>query len=139
MQASATRPDRRQWFRSIAGAALAAIASRTPPAQAAREPTLVDLLECAIAGFQYHAGEILWPNLATGDELTLVREPDNRHDTHAVAIHWRGQRIGYIPRLANRALARRLDAGLPTGAAISALRKHAPSWERVEVRVWAVV
>lgn len=139
MQAPATRPDRRQWFRSIAGAAIAAIASRTPPAQAAREPTLVELLECAIAGFQYHSGEILWPNLAAGDELTLVREPDNRHDTLAIAIHWHGQRIGYIPHLANRALARRLDAGLPTSATISALRDYAPSWERVDVCVRAVV
>lgn len=139
MQAPATRRDRRQWFRSVAGAAFAVIASRIAPAQAAREPILVDLLDCAVAGFQYHAGEILWLGLAIDDELTLVREPDNPHDALAVAIHWQGQRIGYIPRLANRALARRLDAGLPTSATISALREHAPPWERIEVRVRAWV
>jgi hypothetical protein len=30
-----------------------------------------------LAGFKYHAGEDLWPELREGDRLDLVREPDN--------------------------------------------------------------
>lgn len=33
-----------------------------------------------LAGFQYHNGEALWLQLATGQQLTLMRETDNRYD-----------------------------------------------------------
>jgi len=33
-----------------------------------------------VAGFQYHEGENIWPQLALGDELQLIREPYNHYD-----------------------------------------------------------
>jgi len=92
-----------------------------------------------LAGFQYHAGAVLWADLRVGDPIALLREPFNSHDPLAIGLLWFEHPIGYIPRLANRALARRLDAGLPTSATISALREHTPPWERVEVLVQAWV
>ena len=42
------------------------------------------LLVSPLAGFQYHYGEMLWPQLAIGQPLTLTREADNPHDERAV-------------------------------------------------------
>jgi hypothetical protein len=47
-----------------------------------------------------------------GDAVQLVREPNNQFDRLAVACHYRGLHVGYIPRQANPAIARALDAGL---------------------------
>jgi len=46
-----------------------------------------------------------------GDAVQLVREPNNQFDPLAVACHYRGLHVGYIPRQANQAIARALDAG----------------------------
>lgn len=89
-----------------------------------------------LAGFQYHAGERLWADLAEGQPLDLVREPDNRHDRRAVAIDWRGQRLGYLPAFENTAVAQMLDRGVPLRGEILALEASANPWRRVRVRVW---
>ena len=36
-----------------------------------------------------------------GDMLELVREPENKHDTCAVALRYNMKKIGYIPRAFN--------------------------------------
>ena len=58
-----------------------------------------------LAGFRYYAGETLWHEMREGDRLTLVRETDNEHDGNAVRVEWRGQKLGYLPRAQNRAVA----------------------------------
>jgi len=50
--------------------------------------------------------------MRAGDPVELVREADNAFDPLAVACHYRGLHVGYIPRQANQAIAARLDAGL---------------------------
>ena len=59
------------------------------------------LQDSPLAGFQYHAGKAVWPQLRVGDALTLVREPDNAHDARAVRVEWQGRKIGYVPRREN--------------------------------------
>ena len=63
-----------------------------------------------LAGFQYYAARELWQDMQVGDRLTLVREPDNPHDANAVRVEWRGQKLGYLPRAENRAVAAAMDA-----------------------------
>src|SRR5574341_1065812 len=58
-----------------------------------------------LAGFRYHAASELWHELRVGDRLELEREPDNVHDANAVAVLWRGRKLGYVPRRDNGALA----------------------------------
>jgi hypothetical protein len=48
--------------------------------------------------------------MVVGGTLDLVREPNNPHDPQAVALLWRGERIGHVPRRLNAEIARRLDA-----------------------------
>lgn len=92
-----------------------------------------------LAGFQYHAGETMWDQMKVGDVLSLVREPDNPHDPNAVRIDWRGQQLGYLPRLENSAVAAEMDRGGRVEARIAKLRSHPNPWQRVLVDVHLVL
>jgi hypothetical protein len=132
-------PTRRRLLTQLATTTLATAASLIAPvthARPSRAAGSIELLDCTIAGFSYHAGYALWPQLVPGRRVDLVREPDNRHDPDAVALFVDGQRIGYIPRQANTALARRLDAHHPTRAAITHRDDSAAPWECLRVTVW---
>lgn len=134
-----TVSSRRNWLRTFLGATAVAIASRSRVSHASAPVASIELLECAIAGFQFHAGERLWPDLAVGQSVELMREPANPYDANAIAVHWHGEHIGYVPKLANRALARRLDQQLPTVAAIASLQRHYDPWQRVNIHIRAPV
>lgn len=91
-----------------------------------------------LAGFQYHAGRALFPLMAVGDRLTLVREPDNPHDARAVRVEWRGAMIGYAPRADNVDLARLMDHGTRVEGRIIQLQKARDPWKRLLFEVVAV-
>lgn len=92
-----------------------------------------------LAGFQYYAGEALWQEMHEGDRLTLIREPQNTHDANAVRVEWRGQKLGYLPRAANRAVADAMDAGERVDARIAKLRAHRNPWQRMLVEVFVLL
>ena len=92
-----------------------------------------------LAGFRYYAGETLWHEMREGDRLTLVREADNEHDGNAVRVEWRGQKLGYLPRTQNRAVAAALDNGEAVDARIAKLRQHRNPWQRVLIEVFVVL
>ncbi|MES0872865.1 HIRAN domain-containing protein [Sinimarinibacterium thermocellulolyticum] len=117
---------------SLIFAVPAAVASA--PSQAAPSRRVL-LQQSPLAGFQYHAGERLWALMQPGDPLQLVREPTNPYDPRAVAVHFQGQRIGYLPRAENTAVAQMLDRGERLAAHIQALALDADPWKRVRVSV----
>ena len=94
-----------------------------------------ELLREFVVGYQYHGGIELEPQMAVGDVLDLVREPHNPHDPLAVAIRWRGEPIGYVPRRANADIARRLDAGEALVCHLTRQDEQADTWERVEFAI----
>ena len=94
-----------------------------------------ELLREFVAGYQFHAGTQLEPRMGVGDRLELVREPDNPHDRQAVAIHWGGERIGYVPRRVNADIARRLDAGDRLSGHLTRLDERADTWQRLEFAI----
>jgi hypothetical protein len=49
-----------------------------------------------VAGFRYQQASAA--NLTLGEPVEFVPEPDNEFDQYAVAIHYNGQRIGYVGR-----------------------------------------
>ncbi len=95
------------------------------------------LQDSPLAGFQYHAGKALWTQLAVGDALDLIREPDNPHDARAVRVEWRGHKLGYVPRRENADVARLMDGGQRLVARITRLADVRDPWSRVrfEIRV----
>ena len=89
-----------------------------------------------LAGFQYYQGEQLWEEIKVGDLLTLAREPENAHDSYAVRVEWRGQKLGYVPRRENQAVAQHMDRGGNVEARVSKLRQHRNPWQRIEFEVF---
>jgi hypothetical protein len=92
-----------------------------------------------LAGSQYYALSSVWAEIRPGDKLLLTREPDNRHDANAIRVEWNGQRLGYVPRAENRALAAAMDRGERVEARVSALRNAKNPWQRVEFEVYLVL
>lgn len=92
-----------------------------------------------LAGFRYYAGEALWGKLHEGDPLSLVRESDNTHDANAVRVEWQGQKLGYLPRAQNQAVAAAMDAGERVDARIAKLRQERNPWHRLLVDVFIVL
>jgi hypothetical protein len=93
------------------------------------------LLRAAIRGFDHAQGPQVFPQLAPGDALQLVREPTHPYDARAVRIDWRGHKLGYVPREDNDDIARRLDAGEALVATISTVAQQAGSWDAVEFEI----
>lgn len=89
-----------------------------------------------LAGFRYYAAVDVWRELRVGDRLELAREHTNPHDSNAVAVLWRGHKLGYVPRRDNAALAWGLDRGAPLRARISGLAEHANPARRVRFEVY---
>ncbi len=93
------------------------------------------LQDSPLAGFQYHAGKKLWPQMPVGDALTLICEPDNVHDAKAVRVEWQGHKIGYVPRRENTDVARFMDGGQTRVARISRLAEVRDPWSRVRFEI----
>ena len=93
------------------------------------------LQDSPLAGFQYHAGKALWPQMKAGDALTLIREPDNPHDAKAVRVEWQGHKIGYVPRRENADVARFIDGGRALTARITRLAEVRDPWARVRFEI----
>ena len=119
----------------VSGFVLPAIAHSKPSLSASRV-----LQRSPLAGFQYHNGEALWPQLAVRPKpvegtLQMVRETDNRYDGRAVRVEWQGHKLGYIPRLDNTAVSQLLDRGEALEAMIVRLAESSNLWERIGVEV----
>lgn len=89
-----------------------------------------------LAGSQYYAVSAVWPEIRVGDPLALVREPDNRHDSRAIRVEWRGHKLGYVPRAENRAVAAAMDGGERLVARVSSLSDNKNPWLRVAFEVF---
>ncbi len=106
----------------------------TLPAQADTESHIL-VQDSPLAGFQYHQGKALWTEMKVGDRLDLIREPENRHDTRAVRVEWRGQKLGYVPRRENADIARLMDKGSSLEARITRLTESRDPWQRVRFEI----
>ena len=125
--------SRRNFLKSLAALGLA------QPAIALAKPAWKVLQVSPLAGFQYHRGEMLWPQLAPGQPLALVRETENPYDPRAVRVDWNGFKLGYIPRADNAAISQLLDRGEALEASIHELKESFNPWERMKVEVtWRI-
>jgi hypothetical protein len=89
-----------------------------------------------LAGFRHAQAADAWPDLRLGDELSLVREPDNAFDSNAVRVEWRGRKLGYVPRRDNAALAWALDRGETLRARVSKCEWHPNPARRIAFEVF---
>lgn len=125
---------KRTWIRLCL--LLALVAGGDAWAQQPVADAKVYLQNSRLAGFRYHEGRKLWSRMRIGDELDLIREPDNPYDANAVRVEWQGHKIGYVPRAENAALARFMDRTQRARARITALPKERPRGRRIEFDVY---
>ena len=70
------------------------------------------MLRCEMVGMKFIPGAVaMLRRLNGGDELELIREPNNEADPNAVAIYYAGAHIGYVPRAFNWNVGPMLDRG----------------------------
>ncbi len=110
----------------------------THPASAQESRGRVQMLvqNSPLAGFRHAEAAQAWPDLRQGDELTLVREPENAFDANAVRVEWRGRKLGYVPRRDNAALAWALDRGDTLRARVSRCEWHPNPARRIAFQVF---
>jgi hypothetical protein len=88
------------------------------------------------AGLRYHEAKAVWDQMQPGDQLMLVREPDNPYDARAVRVEWHGHKLGYIARTENQAVARQMDRGNPLQARITRLTYYRNHRRKLEFEVF---
>lgn len=89
-----------------------------------------------LAGSQYYQLTELQRNIRVGDPLELIRDSGNVHDKNAVAVRWRGQALGYLPRKENRAVAKAIDDGETVRATVEAVTADPNPWKRLRIAVF---
>ena len=122
---------RRTFFQRLFGSLGAAVAS--PVVFAEGRSVLIQ--ESPVAGFQFHGGEAAWSSMSVGAPLKLVREPNNSHDSNAVAVYFHEEKLGYVPRGENGVVSQMLDRGEKLEATISRLTVDDDPWQRVRFSV----
>ncbi len=125
--------------RSIERYGLALFLSLWLDAAAFAESITILVQSSPLAGSQYYGARRLRSEIRVGDRLTLTRETENRHDRNAVRVDWNGEKLGYVPRAENRAVAQALDAGEALEARVSALRDDPDPWRRIEFEIFLVL
>ncbi len=100
-----------------------------------RRDRRVVIQRSAVSGFRHHEAPLLWPALRLGAPLDLVREADNDSDAAAVAVYWRGRKLGYLPRGENLMAACLLDRRRGLSARIQRLAPRAARNRRLCIEV----
>jgi hypothetical protein len=96
------------------------------------------VLECNVAGTSYQQLDEIEPSLHPNDKFILLREPDNKFDTYAVAIYTSGkEKLGYLPRQKNETIARLLDAG-KTIFGVLVSKELNDDWLKLVVEIYLV-
>jgi hypothetical protein len=130
---------RRNLIKSLTALSVSLIVPALFRARSGKTPEEVLLLNTGLAGFQYYQGEAVWSRLKEDSPLDLVREPKNTYDYDAVQVFWGKEKIGYIPREDNRAIAQLIDRCMPLKAKISRLSRSENPRERIGIAVEMVV
>jgi HIRAN domain len=97
------------------------------------------LLQNFVRGFAYYEGPKLLHIMKVGALLDLVREPNNEYDEFAIAIHYQGNKIGFVPAETNEILAKILDANLlKLQAEITFIKTKVQAWENTAIAIYVL-
>ncbi|MDQ2680509.1 MAG: DEAD/DEAH box helicase [Candidatus Eremiobacteraeota bacterium] len=71
-----------------------------------------DAFPTKLVGVSFEGRQDLIAGLQPGNELTLVRQPENPHDANAIAVLFGSLHVGFIHRQMAKHLASKIDAGV---------------------------
>jgi len=126
--------QRRALFGAIFGGLGAALMGHRSQA---RDRTIL-IQDSPIAGFQFYRGNSVLSLLRVRQELSLVREARNEHDSDAVAVYLKNDKLGFVPRAENRAIAQMLDRGERLKTRISELLAETDPYQPIRISIFLV-
>ena len=88
-----------------------------------------------ITGFRHHKAPFIWAALHPHVPVIMARELSNLHDPDAVALFWKGHKLGYLPRSENFVVARLLERKRRLSARIRRLSPKAERNRKIQVEV----
>ena len=98
--------------------------------------TEIYLFRTYIAGTQYYSAKDNIENIKEKDFLIFQREPENPHDSKAIAVmDLNSNKLGYIPRSENNVISNLMDAGKNIYGMI-ADKKYAGDYINIEIKVF---
>jgi hypothetical protein len=110
------------------------------PLEMVKQYHKVYLLQCFVRGFRYYEGPKIINKINKSGLLEMVREPENKYDKNAIALHFDNQKIGFIPMESNEVLSVLLDTKLlHLQAEITHIEPNASDWESIYVAIYVMV
>ena len=96
------------------------------------------LLEIQVAG-TYYAERLqeVEERILPEQVLTMKREPNNKHDAHAIALYIDEVRVGYVPANLNLVCSRLMDAGKLFFARVVSAKRDG-EWMQIVANVYMV-
>jgi len=129
--------NRIDFFKRLFAGGAAVIAAKYAGAIVPEAKRDIYLDSVYIAGFQYYKGTELEKELKENDLLSLKRQAENPHDYFAVEVYSGNQKLGYLPRVENKIIARMMDQGVNMKAIIRKIEPEAHPYRRVKIRVYS--
>lgn len=74
------------------------------PPKMVKQYRKIYLLQSFVRGFRFYEGPKIIHEINKSGLLELVREPDNQYDPCAIALHFNGKKIGFLPMESNEML-----------------------------------
>lgn len=109
------------------------------PSEMVKQYQKVYLLQSFVRGFQYYEGPNIIKEINQSGLLEMVREPDNKYDRKAIALHFNCQKIGFLPMESNEVLSILMDAKLiELQAEVTHIEPDAADWEKLHIAVYAL-
>ena len=99
----------------------------------------VYLKQFFVRGFSYYLGPKIIDEINKSGQLEMVREPENKFDKRAIALHFNNKKIGYLPRESNKTISILMDTELlEFHAELTQIESDASDWEKIRVAVFAL-
>ncbi len=95
------------------------ILNAKPPAT----PAPLELYSGYLAGINYYSLKDVYHFLSAGQQLRILREPENAYDKLAIAIWFNEYKLGYIAKKDNQVLSKLLDGHYELIAEIASMKK----------------
>lgn len=90
-----------------------------------------------VKGLTHYNFEAISHQIKEGDELQLLRNPDNNYDRFAIRVLYKGEKVGYIAAFENVVLANMMDRGVKLHAFVSHIDPTRSVYEALAVEIHA--